>query len=342
MESSQQELQQQALTPDLPLFDILQIDSELSKPENKGVFEVNKSKFSFHSSYNPQDKPETQPSDNPFPKYFSSIDHKLFKYTGVLSNQLKRDIYGYSFFENRDEFLGEYNMEKRNGFGIYKYREMKDNEKNDYIPAEIYIGEYKDNSKNGNGIYLSISKKSSIKDKNKEQLIIYDCAIGVFKDDLFQEGKIFSIKDEKQNLFVGKIDQMGIPNDDNGIVIEDKGDRFFFGRVAEGKMKEGRNIFLDEKGNKTKGYYFTKKDQEEVEENRFDFSYEKGQEKDEEIIKKVKQIKIGEYRNIIQGIFEKVCQAFNTFKTFEKAKEIDFENNVKKNILDDVNKLLSN
>lgn len=337
MEPIKQEEPQQQQPPS---FDILQIDYEISKPDNGRIFAIDKSKFSFHSSYNPQEKQESQLPENSYPKYFASIDHKLFQYTGVLNNELKRDLYGYSSFENKDEFLGEYNIEQRNGFGIYKYRELQDNEHNDYIPSEIYIGEYKENSKEGNGIYLTITKKSIIKDQKFEQLINYDCAIGVFKEDMFQEGKIFTLNDENQNLFVGKVDQIGAPSDDNALVIEDKGERFFYGKVVDGLMKEGRNVFLDENGNKTKGYYFIKNDQEVDEEKRFKFEYEKGQEKDEEMISKVKEIKIGEYKEIIQGIYGKICQAIDTFKSFEKAKEVNFENDVKKNILDEINKLM--
>ena len=48
-----------------------------------------------------------------YPKYFCTITTKDFDYIGILSNQLKRDKYGYSKMDNGDEFLGEYKNEIR-------------------------------------------------------------------------------------------------------------------------------------------------------------------------------------------------------------------------------------
>ena len=45
--------------------------------------------------------------------------------------------------ENKDEFLGEYKYEIREGFGIYKFSPNEDVE-------DIYIGNYKNNRKTGN------------------------------------------------------------------------------------------------------------------------------------------------------------------------------------------------
>lgn len=319
-----------ATTP-LPSFDVLEIDSKLSSSENS-VFTLEKSKFSFFPSFDPKNKPESPDED--FPKYFSFIDHKLFKYTGVLSKELRRDLYGYSFFENRDEYLGEYKTEKKNGFGIYKWKELKDSMNENYSPAEIFIGEYKDNKKDGKGIYLSIIKK--IEKENK--IIYYDCAIGEFKEDSFIGGKIFSLGDGSENLFVGRVNELGLPDDDNALVVEEE-NKIFVGKVKEGNMVEGRSIFLDDKGIKKKAYYFVKKE-EGTEGDGIEFNYEKNMDKDDEVIEKVKNMKVGEYKVIIQGIYEKVFQALGWFKDFDKAKNVNFENEVKKSILDEVDKLI--
>lgn len=316
---------------ELPTFDTLEIDSELTKPENKGLFQKDKSIFSlFKDSLTPL---KDENKEKNFPKYFANIDHKLFTYMGVLTDELKRDLYGYSSFENKDEYLGEYQIEAKEGFGVYKYKENENQ-------SDIYIGDYKNNSKTGEGIYLIIKKKLENKEKpGTIDLINYDCAIGKFKDDLFIEGKIFSINYDKNVLFIGKVDEKGLPSDKNSLVFEGE-EKIFRGIVENGKMVEGRNIFL-KGGEKIKGYYFKRKEEENPE-DQYEFEYDKDQEKDEESIQWAKKINVGEYRESIQNVYDKIGDLTKKFKNFETAKNVDFNNEVKNNILNEVNKLIKN
>lgn len=311
---------------DESVFDTFDIDSNLKKPGNSGVYEINKSIFSFIP--NLQEEKSDQNEDKNYPKYFAKISNKLFGYTGVLSNQLKRDSYGYSLCDNKDEYLGEYKEELKDGFGIYKFKES-DRE------SEIYIGDYKENIKTGQGIYLSITKKIQ---KEKILLINYDCGIGTFENDSFKEGKIFSINNEVENLYCGKIDELGSLSDENGLIIE-QGDKFFKGKVKEGKMMEGRIIFVDKDGQKSKAYYFSKKDDSSDDIN---FDYSKNEEKDEDTIKEAKKKDFKIYKKEIQNIFDKMNEMINNFKDFEKARKIDFEEDVKNYIVEKITKLIEN
>ena len=47
-----------------------------------------------------------------------------------------------------------------------------------------------------------------------------------------------------------------VPNDDDALIFQD-GDKIFNGKVVEGNMVEGRNIIINEKFEKEKGYYFS-------------------------------------------------------------------------------------
>ena len=187
-----------------------------------------------------QDEIQKRDENSEYPKYFSSISTKNFDYIGVLSNQLKRDKYGYSIMDNKDEYLGEYKNDIRDGFGIYKFNF---NEKDDV--QEIYIGNYKNNKKDGEGMYLKIYK--NIKDEsNKNNLINFNSGLGIFNSDVLKIGKIFSAKDGVEMLFQGKLNDKGEPEDDDALVFEE-GNKIFRGKIYNNDMGEGRNIILNDK-----------------------------------------------------------------------------------------------
>ena len=265
-----------------------------------------------------------------FPKYFSKISTKNFEYAGILTNELKRTNYGYSKMENDDEFLGEYKNEMREGFGIYKFLNNEDE-------PEIYIGDYKNNEKTGEGLYLKIFK-TDIDESNALLLINFNCGIGKFEEDIFINGKIFTVKDGIETLYQGKLNEIGLPSDEDSLVVED-GNKIFTGKVVNGELMEGRNICVDENWNKIRAYYFTKSDNEKI---LYDFDLNKNEEKDNEIIEKIKQSSIKTYKNQIQNIYNDVCNAFEKFKNFESAIKVDFDNDVKKKLKDNIEKMIKN
>ena len=274
-----------------------------------------------------------------FPKYFAKIDIKNIKYIGVLSSQLKRDQYGYSIMENKDEFLGEYKNEIRDGFGIYKYINSYNDSKEDEDEQniyDIYIGDYKNNRKNGEGIYLKIDKIVKSDKKGDLILINYNCAIGNFENDIFNGGKIFTVKHDSEILYQGKVNEIGLPTDEEGLMFEG-GDKIFIGKINDGEIIEGRNIIVDEKWDKKKGYYFIKTEKNEL---NYDFDLNKNEEKDNEAINMMKKSSVKTYKNQIQNIFKDINDAYEKFKNFDEAIKLNFQNDIKDKIKRNVDKII--
>ena len=319
-------------------FNTMEIDEEIFKNKeytqkfnapNEDFHGKLKNGFKFVPGLTEEEIKKKDPKSE-YPKYFAKIYiQEGFQYMGVLTNQLKRDKYGYSVMNNKDEYLGEYKNEIRDGFGIYKFSPNEDEQ-------EIYIGDYKDNKKTGEGLYLKIFK--SIKEDSSGDVILvdFDCGMGDFEDDTFINGKIFTVRDNSETLYQGKINNIGLPSDEDALIVEG-GDRIFIGKLIDGELIEGRNIFLDEKWNKKSAYYFTKKDNAE---NQFDFDLNKDEEKDEENIKMIKESNVKTYKSQIQNIFKDVCESIDKFKKFETAEKVDFENDVKKKIKANVEKII--
>ena len=314
-------------------FDTYEVDYRIFKD---GEF-IQKSEFnpSINNKFKliqglTQEELEKKEENSEYPKYFSTISTKNFDYIGVLSNQLKRDKYGYSKMEKEhsDEYLGEYKNELRDGFGIYKF-----NSDNDEDIKEIYIGNYKNNKKEGEGMYLKISKSIKEDSSRNDVLINYNSGIGTFEGDVFKNGKIFNCKDGVQILYQGKLNEIGEPEDDDAIIYEEE-NKIFRGKVSRGDMIEGRNIILNEKLEKVNSYYFTKID------GKYDFDYFKKEEIDEDCIKKLKENPIQNYGKNIQNIFNEINNAFNKFKDYDTAIRIDFEKDIKNKIKNEIDKII--
>ena len=314
-------------------FDTYEVDYRIFKD---GEF-IQKSEFnpSINNKFKliqglTQEELEKKEENSEYPKYFSTISTKNFDYIGVLSNQLKRDKYGYSKMEKEhsDEYLGEYKNELRDGFGIYKF-----NSDNDENIKEIYIGNYKNNKKEGEGMYLKISKSIKEDSSGNDILINYNSGIGTFESDIFKNGKIFNCKDGVQILYQGKLNEIGEPEDDDAIIYEEE-NKIFRGKVSRGDMIEGRNIILNEKLEKVNSYYFTKID------GKYDFDYFKKEEIDEDCIKKLKENPIQNYGKNIQNIFNEINNAFNKFKDYDTAIRMDFEKDIKNKIKNEIDKII--
>ena len=316
-----------------PSFDVNEIDEKIEKD---GEFIINNEKeekktiFKFIKNFSKEDM-EKKDKNSSYPKYFCEISAKNFKYIGILTNELKRDIYGYSLLDNQDEFLGEYKNQIREGFGIYKFKPNEERH-------EIYIGDYNNNKKEGKGIFIKINK--IIKDDSNGNLVLidFDSNIGTFKDNLFEKGIIYSLKDKAERLYYGKLNDLGEQEDTEALLIEDK-NKIFKGKISKGNLIEGRNIFINDKYEKTKAYYFKKEKNEKNEEN-YQFDYNKNEKDDDENIKKVKEILERNYSEKLQEIFNLLNNSFDTFKSYEKAINIDFENDIKNKIKNELDKII--
>ena len=309
-----------------PSFDVNEIDEKIEK---EGEFIINNEKeekktiFKFIKNFSKEDM-EKKDKNSSYPKYFCEISAKNFKYIGILTNELKRDIYGYSLLDNQDEFLGEYKNQIREGFGIYKFKPNEERH-------EIYIGDYNNNKKEGKGIFIKINK--IIKDDSNGNLVLidFDSNIGTFKDNLFEKGIIYSLKDKAERLYYGKLNDLGEQEDTEALLIEDK-NKIFKGKISKGNLIEGRNIFINDKYEKIKAYYFTKN-----KDNFYEFESEKKGENDEKLIKEAKEFEETNYEKIIQNIYNEINKGFEKMKIYENAIQVDFKNDIMYNINNNLN-----
>ena len=96
-------------------LDIIKIDTQIKKDN---IYEDGDIKFQFCKDYNPENKSD-QNNDIDFPKYIAKINLNSFKYLGILSKNLKKELYGCNCYENGDEYFGQWNKDKKEGYGIY-------------------------------------------------------------------------------------------------------------------------------------------------------------------------------------------------------------------------------
>ena len=306
-------------------FDILKIDAKIKKDN---VYEENDNKFQFCVDYNPDNqKDDDEKTDNP--KYIAKINTKTFKYLGILSKNLKKELYGYNYYDNGDEYFGQWNKDKREGYGIYFFKE----EGGDSI-KQIYIGEFKNNKKSGEGMYFHITKLGQEEDLSIP--IDYSLAIGNFIEDNFTKGIIISMKDGKRTIYRGKINKDGKKNDDHAELYEDN-NKIFHGIFKDNNMSEGRIIIMKE-GKKVNGYYFNKKNEEDV-----NFNYEKGENDDEKYIKNLNALNaVLEYEKI-NDLFINIMMIrvkANSSNNFDYMKNLKYDTDIKQKLKEQYGKYL--
>ena len=113
-------------------------------------------------------------------KYFVKIKKDNEQYIGVLTEDLKKELFGYSLFKEGDEYLGEILEEKKHGFGIYNFKKENDIQ-------DLYIGHFDNNFINGKGLYINVLNKENPLNKNsKYKLYKYNCYIGEFEKGKFK------------------------------------------------------------------------------------------------------------------------------------------------------------
>ena len=313
-------------------FDVLKIDSSIKKDS---TYKEGDNIFQFCSEYDNNQNEEDQKID--IPKYIAKIKTSSFEYLGILSKNLKKENYGYNHFDNGDEYFGQWNKDKKEGYGIYFFSEQ---ETPDLI-KQIYIGEFKNNVKSGEGIYFNISKFKE--EKNENNILIpldFNLVIGNFSEDNFIKGIIFSMDNEKRKIYKGKMNKEGKKNDDKAEIYEDN-NKVFYGIVKDNVMMEGRIIIMNE-GKKETGYYFTRKGNNSIDTD-IDFDYDRGEKMDDKYIRK-----LNEFNNIfdyerIQELFEnvmKIREKVNATDNFEYMKNLNYDVDVKQELKDQYGKFL--
>ena len=308
-------------------FDVLKIDSTLKK---ENTYNEGENKFQFCLEYKEEKSEQDKIID--FPKYIAKIKSTSFEYLGILSKNLKKENYGFNHFDNGDEYFGQWNKDKKEGYGIYFFKEQDSD-----IIRQIYIGEFKNNVKSGEGIYFNVTK---FEGEKNEKPIDYTLVIGNFSDDNFSKGIIFSMNEGKRKIYKGRMNKEGKKNDDKAEIYEDD-DKIFYGKVKENVMMEGRIIIM--KGDKKEtGYYFTKKGNNAID-GEVDFDYDKDENDDNKYIKKLNEFNNIFDNNNIQDLFVDVMKIRDKAKApdnFEYMKKLNYDNDVKQELNDQYGKYL--
>ena len=297
-------------------FDVLKIDSRIKKDSQ---YQEGETIFQFSPEYKP-DSLEDCDQKTDYLKYFAKIKTPFFQYTGNLSKNLKKENFGYNQFDNGDEYFGLWNKDKKDGYGIYFFKEETKT-----LPHQIYVGEFKNNMKSGEGIYFNVSKFSPDKENSP---LDFDLIIGNFTDDIFQKGIIYNMKEGKRKIYKGKMDNDGKKNDEMGELYEDN-DKIFFGAIKDNIMLEGRVIIMKD-NKKENGYYFSRKGNNLLDD--VDFDYLKWEEKDDEYMKKLNELNNTLINEKILELFESIIQIREKAEcgdNFEFIKNVNYDNDIK-------------
>ena len=303
-------------------FDVLKIDSTIKKDK---IYKDEGNIFQFCTEFDPNQVEQDIKID--IPKYMAKIKSNSFEYLGILSKNLKKENYGYNHFDNGDEYFGQWNKDKKEGYGIYFFKE----EENPSTIKQIYIGEFKNNAKYGEGIYFKVDKFDIDKEKNGVP-IDFTLIIGNFSEDNFIKGIIFTMEDGKRKIYKGKMSKDGKKNDENAEIYEDE-DKIFYGIVKDNAMLEGRIIIMKD-GKKETAYYFNRKGSTTIDSD-IDFDYEKKDSEDDKYIRKLNELNnIFDYEKI-QNLFisvMKIREKVNNPENFEYIKMLNYDMDVKQEL----------
>lgn len=303
-------------------FDVLKIDSTIKKDK---IYKDEGNIFQFCTEFDPNQVEQDIKID--IPKYMAKIKSNSFEYLGILSKNLKKENYGYNHFDNGDEYFGQWNKDKKEGYGIYFFKE----EENPSTIKQIYIGEFKNNAKYGEGIYFKVDKFDIDKEKNGVP-IDFTLIIGNFSEDNFIKGIIFTMEDGKRKIYKGKMSKDGKKNDENAEIYEDE-DKIFYGIVKDNAMLEGRIIIMKD-GKKETAYYFNRKGSTTIDSD-IDFDYEKKNSEDDKYIRKLNELNnIFDYEKI-QNLFisvMKIREKVNNPENFEYIKMLNYDMDVKQEL----------
>ena len=114
---------------------------------------------------------------------------------------------------------------------------------------------------------------------------------GRFSFDNLKVGIIYDLEGDNRKIYNGKINDKGEKNDENAEIYENE-NKIFNGTIKNNILLNGRMIVLKKGENgteKEEAYYFERKDDKKDDEE-INFDYRKGEEKDDELIKKMKDI----------------------------------------------------
>ena len=284
-------------TPDDSIsFDKYKLETELNKKDIKFYKIKENATFSF--------LPENIKCQNN-EKYYVNIKNKNEQYIGVLTNTFKKELFGYTLFYQGDEYLGQIFKEKKNGFGIYKFK--TDNDGHD-----IYIGEFLENNINGEGIYINILKIIEDERKKTKKLMNYNCSIGLFENGKFKKGKIYKVDDAFEKMdFKDYIKE----NDDREgkeiFNFEKKNNIYIYskGLNKDKRLIEGNVIYIKDNDKIVNKFSFKLNNSLQ-----YDFKYLDDEKIEKELLKEFQDFNFSKYNIFVQTLFNKIEEIFNNIK----------------------------
>ncbi len=238
-----------------------------------------------------------------------------FRYYGILSQELKKIEFGSYFYENQDQYIGQWKNDVKEGYGIYFYY-------NETNLEELYIGNWKNGKKNGKGFYIWKFSNNSIKFNNSN----YDVIYGNFEDDNFING--YSITKNEKNYFVyyGKFDN-GRKNDENAFFFENN-DMGFYGKFENDELKEGRIALFKKNDNNifiVKQSYNTEKSIDKINDI---FNLVDDKEKDEYIIKKRYEVFGKNFNDKFNDLYNYSKELLNKFSNIDSINNINIKEHI--------------
>ena len=271
-------------------------------------------------------------------EYFANIRNEKEQYIGVLTNTCKKELFGYILFSQGDEYLGQISKEKKQGFGIYKFK--KQEKRNEY---DIYIGNFVENKINGEGIYINISKAEDNKnEKNKTKLLKnFLCSIGKFENGEFKKGKIYKVDNDYEKLeFKDYEKQDSDKKEREDFNFEKKGDVFLYskGINKDNRLIEGSVIYV--KDNDKIENKFTFKLNGEL---NYIFEYLGNEEKEKELLEEFQNSNFSKYNQFVQNLYNSIEKLITDIKNDAELKfgrNLIVEDKFKKIFSDDYNSLV--
>ena len=292
-------------------YNINQIDSILNTSK---IYKEKDDIFIFSRTYLESiEKNEQKDEETEYEKYFAKINLSSSEYIGYLSQNLKKMVFGCNKYSNGDIYLGQWDKNKKDGYGIYYFNNQKD----------LYIGEFYNNLRSGDGLIFN----------NDEQNLI--CSVGRFVEDNFVDGKIF-INNGNYLLYFGKI-KNNKKNDENGILIRNWNE-IFKGRIIDDQIIEGRMIKVEGSNISCFNFYKEKQVKDRIENDYFEYTI--NEEEDNGLINYMNELKekfeILELKKILNFANEQK----NLINDFEQIQNIDYENNIKNKLKELYDKIL--
>ena len=164
-------------------------------------------------------------NDKSIAQFIVNYQNETTSYVGFINYLFERELFGINYFSDGSIYLGEFNRNLINGLGLFIY-----NNKNN-----LYFGNFENFETKGEGLYIWKTSKdlnSSLIDED------FSCFIGQIEDKKMIDGiYIKKLKDDKL-IYKGKFKNDKF-NDEKGLLIDIKDNKFYIGKFEENMFNEG-------------------------------------------------------------------------------------------------------